>query len=393
MTTIQSKQAAWCGVTLCAALLTPVSLAADSSASAKASAKASAQAGTQGKPVLTVTTITPRASTLPLQLQANGNVAAWQEASIGAEVNGLRLQELHANVGDFVKRGQLLASFADETVKAELAQAQAALSEAQATAHEASANATRARNLRTSGALSDQQIDQFLGAEQHAKARLEYAQAGLNLQQLRLKNTRVLAPDSGQISARTGALGAVVNSGSELFRMIRQNRLEWRAEVTSAEIERIHIGTQAIITSPAGKPIQGRVRQIAANVDPQTRLGLVYVDLINDQPNLAGAFKPGMFVRGEFGMGSSSALIIPQQALVARDGFQYGFRLNPDGRVTQIKLQTGRRIEQAGVAQVEILAGLNPNSVLVANGAGFLSDGDLVKVVNPPVPDKNAPSK
>ncbi len=361
--------------TLLATLLvtsTTSSQAADGSASAKA------------KPVLTVTTITPRTSTLAIQLQANGNVAAWQEASIGAEVHGLRLQELHAGVGEFVKRGQLLASFTDDAVKAELAQAQAALNEAEANAHEANANASRARNLRTSGALSEQQIDQFLAAEQNAKARLDSAKASLSLQQLRLKNTRVLAPDSGQISARSATIGAVVASGAELFRMIRQNRLEWRAEVTAAEIERIQVGMDAVITSPAGKQIKGRVRQIAANVDPQTRLGLVYVDLINDKPSLPLAFKPGMFVRGEFSMGSSQALTIPQQALVARDGFQYGFRLNPDGRVRQIKLQTGRRIGQAGLAQVEILAGVDPNSVLVASGAGFLNDGDLVKVVNPP---------
>lgn len=364
-------------------------LLATSTQAADGSANGSAKAALPAKPALTVTTITPRSSTLPIQFLANGNVAAWQEAIIGAEVNGLRLQELHADVGDFVKRGQLLASFADETIKAELTQAEAVLSEARANANEASANATRARNLRNSGALSEQQIDQFLAAEQNANARLASAKAGLSLQQLRLKHTRLLAPDNGQISARSATIGAVIGNGAEMFRMIRQNRLEWRAEVTSAEIERIKLGTLAIITSPAGTQIKGRVRQIGASVDPQTRLGLVYVDLNTDQPALLSAFKPGMFVRGEFGMGNSQALVIPQQAVVVRDGFQYGFRLNPDGRVTQIKLQTGRRITQGGLGQVEVLSGLNPNSVLVANGAGFLSDGDLVKVVNPPAPDKS----
>ena len=342
---------------------------------------ADGSAKTAAKPVLTVTTVTPRTIPIAIKLQANGNLAAWQEASIGAEVNGLRLQELHADVGDVVKRGQLLASFADDTAKAELAQAQAALSEAQANANEAGGNAERARNLRSSGALSEQQIDQYLTAEQNTRARLDSAKAALSIQQLRLKNTRVLAPDSGRISARTGAIGAVVTNGTELFRMIRQNRLEWRAEVTSSEIERVKIGAEVMLTSPGGKQTKGRVRQIGASVDPQTRIGLVYVDLppSSDQPSLMAAFKPGMYVHGEFDMGSSPALLIPQQALVARDGFHYGFRLNPDGRVTQIKLQTGRRIEQAGVALVEVLTGLNPNSILVANGAGFLSDGDLVK--------------
>lgn len=333
------------------------------------------------KPALTVTTTTPRNMRVPQKLVANGNLAAWQEALIGAEVNGLRIRELHVAVGDFVQRGQLLASFADETVKAEVAQAQAALSEARANANDAEQNATRAQNLRSSGALSEQQIGQYETAKQSAQARLESARAALDMAQLRLKYTRVLAPDAGQISARLASIGAVAGNGAELFRLIRQNRLEWRAEVTANAITQVQPGASVSLFAPSGSQIKGKVRQIAPTVDPQTRLGLVYVD-VQASAKEAAAFKPGMYVRGEFEFGATPALVIVQQALVVRDGMSYAFRLNPDGRVSQIKLQTGRRLASDGVQYVEILSGLNPSSTLVASGAGFLNDGDLVRVSN-----------
>ena len=85
---------------------------------------------------------------MPLKIAANGNIAAWQEASVGTEANGLRLAEVKVNVGDVVKRGQVLASFTPDTIAAELAQTRAAVAEAEATLAEASANAQSKRDER-----------------------------------------------------------------------------------------------------------------------------------------------------------------------------------------------------------------------------------------------------
>nr|WP_162044640.1 efflux RND transporter periplasmic adaptor subunit [Undibacterium sp. YM2] len=341
------------------------------------------------KPALTVTTTKASSGNLVIKLAANGSVAAWQEALIGSEATGLRIQELHANIGDVVQRGQLLVSFASETVKADLALAQASLAEAQANLADAAANAERTRALQTSGALSAQQVGQYLTAEQTAKARVESAKASVEAQQLRMRHTRVLAPDSGIITARAATLGSVVGNGAELFRMIRQGRLEWRAEVTASEMAKIVPGTEAVVTAPGGTQWKGKVRVVSPTVDAQTRMGLVYVDLVPDANSTAKpqaataslAFKPGMYAKGEFVMGSSQALTIPQQAVVVRDGFSYAFRLNADGRVTQIKLHTGRRVSNAQGDLVEVVSGLNADSTIVSSGAGFLNDGDTVKVV------------
>src|SRR4029079_7061834 len=128
-----------------------------------------------------------------------------------------------------------LARFAAETVRAEAAQVRAGLAAAEASAAEAANNAARARTLQQTGAMSASQINQYLTAEKTAQSRVEAARALLQAQQVRLNQTHVYAPDSGIISARMATVGAVVGSGAELFRLIRQGRLEWRAEVTSAE--------------------------------------------------------------------------------------------------------------------------------------------------------------
>jgi len=349
--------------------------------------EAGTPAATKGKagapaarPTLTVTVAKAEPTELALTLAANGNVAAWQEASVGSESSGLKLAEVRVNVGDVVKKGQLLAVFSPETVRADIAQSRASLAEARATAADAAGNAARARTLQATGALSQQQINQYQTAEQTAKARVEAAEAVLAAQEVRGRNTQVLAPDDGVISSRTATVGSVVSAGTELFRLIRQGRLEWRAEVTSAELSRIAVGTTAFVVSASGAQVRGKVRSIAPTVDPQTRAALVYVDLPNVQQNTG--IKAGMFARGDFELGRSSAPTVPQSSIVPRDGFNNVFVLQPDNRVAQLKVQTGRRVGE----RVEITSALPEGAQIVVQGAGFLNDGDLVRVVAAPAP-------
>lgn len=325
------------------------------------------------KAALTVSAVQPSNSSLALKLGANGNVAAWQEASIGAEASGLRLTQVLVNVGDTVKKGQLLATFAGDAVQADVAQAKAALLEAQASALDAAGNAERARTLQNTGALSTQQINQYLTAEKTAAARVQAAQATLSAQGVRTQNTQVRAPDNGVISARGATVGAVVGGGTELFRMIRGGRLEWRAEVTSNEIASIKPGSKVAVTAASGVQVVGTVRTVAPTIDAATRNALVYVDL----PANHGV-KAGMFAKGDFALGAATALTLPQQALVLRDGFTYAMRIEPNNKVVQVKLETGRRVDDS----VEIKQGAKTSDRFVANGASFLADGDTVKIVD-----------
>jgi RND family efflux transporter MFP subunit len=333
---------------------------------------------TAAKPALTVATARAQTAPLGLQLSANGNIAAWQDAVIGAQSNGLVLKDVLVNVGDSVRKGQVLARFGSETLLADVAQAQASLAEGQATAADAQANAERARSVQGTDVLSTQQIAQYLTAEKTAQARVNALQASVNAQQLRLAQAEVLAPDSGIISARAATVGAVVGAGTELFRFVRQGRLEWRAEVTSAELPRLKPGTLVTVTTATGAQLAGKVRMVGPTVDPLTRAALVYVDIPPMNPARTGVpVLPGMFAKGVFALGDSTGLTIAQQAVVIRDGFTSVFRLDAGNRVKQLRVTTGRR----SGAVIELLDGVKPEDQLVVSGAGFLNDGDLVKVV------------
>jgi RND family efflux transporter MFP subunit len=222
------------------------------------------------------------------------------------------------------------------------------------------------------------QIAQYQTAEKTAQARVQSARAQLAALRLRLKFTQVTASDDGVISSRTATLGAVVPQGQELFRLIRRNRLEWRAEVTTSELGRLKVGQPATVTVEGAGRVAGTVRVLGPTVDAQTRNALVYVDL----PDAAGqGLRPGMFARGEFVLGDSAALTLPQESIALRDGFAYVFRVGTleeeRARVSRVKVQTGRRVGN----RVEIVSGLSAADAVVAAGAAFLADGDTVRVV------------
>jgi RND family efflux transporter MFP subunit len=327
------------------------------------------------RPALTVATVQPQPTKLPLQITANGNIAAWQEAIVGTEANGLRLAEVRVNVGDVVRRGQVLATFTPEMMQADVAQIRAMVAEAEAALAEAQANAQRARTLQDSGAISDQQINQYLTAERTAMARLDAQRAQARVQQLRLSQTQVLAPDDGVISSRTATVGAVLPAGQELFRMIRQGRLEWRAEVAAADLAKIRPGMAARVVPAGGSAVAGRVRMVAPTVDPLTRNGIVYVDL-----ERSADARAGMFARGEFDVGTAEGLTLPQTAVVSRDGFAYVLRVDAQQKVQSVKVGVGRRVGD----RVEITSGIDAGARVVASGGAFLSDGDLVRIVDAP---------
>jgi RND family efflux transporter MFP subunit len=323
-------------------------------------------------PVLTITATTVASVTWPSQVEASGAIAPWQEALVGARITGLPLAEVRAEVGDTVKRGQLLARFDDRMVRAEIAQAEANLAQARAEAHEAAANRDRALAIESSGALSKQQVLQSVTQAETAIARQGVAEASLAAARLKLENTRVIAPDDGLISARNATLGQVADAASsgDLFRLIRQGRLEWRAELTPAQVAQVRTGSKVTLSLPDGTEATGTVRQVAPALDPNSRLGMAYVDL-----DAAGTARASMYVSGRIDLEQSAALVVPGESVVIRDGRSYVFALQGN-RAAQVAVTTGRRVD----GQIEIVDGLDEGARIAVRGAGFLNDGDVVAV-------------
>ncbi len=326
------------------------------------------------RPALTVTTL--RAARVPLAaaIEASGAVAAWQEGSIAARVAGLPLVAVDVNVGDPIKKGQVLARFDDATVRTEVAQAEAALAQAKASALQADANRTRATVLKRTGALSDQDLLQNTTLASTTEAQVNQAKALLEAARLKLNYTSVTAPDDGVISARTATLGMVAQAGGELFRFIRRNRLEWRAELNADQVSRIKPGQSAAVHLPDGRTASGHLRQLAPALTSDTRLVLAYVDL--DQPQSARA---GMYAGGVIEAAVREVTTVPAESVVVRDGRSYVLRLDGN-RARQVAVGIGHRQEKI----VEIVTGLDPGDVVIVGGAGFINGGDVVRVENAP---------
>lgn len=313
-------------------------------------------------PSLTVSTTSPQKVTWPRTVSASGVIAPWREASVGTQIGSYQLVEVNAEVGDQVRRGQVLARINPALLRAEEAQLLARHDQAQV-------NRRRALALRASGGVSEQEV---LAAETEAKA----ASALLAAKRLELRYTAVLAPDDGVITARAATLGAVAPAGQELFRMIRRNRLEWRGELTAEQLREVAAGQVVTLSLPDGTQASGVVRRLGPTMDGASRLGVIYADVAG-----AGRALAGMYVAGVITVGLAPALTVPAPCVVIRDGRSYVMVLDErPGRpsVRMRSVRTGRRDDSA----IEILTGLTGTERLVFGGAGFLKDGDVVRVAH-----------
>lgn len=316
-------------------------------------------------PALTVTVASAVDTLWPGIIEAGGSIAPWEEAVIGAQVSNLRLTDLRVNVGDHVTRGQLLATFDADLLSADEARLKANWLQADA-------NRKRALLLKGTGGMSDQDVLQY-------ETQADVTRAQLTGTQLQLRYARVVAPDDGVISARSATTGAVYGNGQELFRLIRQSRLEWRGELSAAQMTQVQSGQPVDLELPDGTSASASVRELAPSLDTQTRLGLAYADI---EPGSTA--RSGMYAKGRIGLTERPAVVVPAASVVIRDGRSYVPKVLDDHRISLQIVTVGRR----HVSDVEIVSGISAGDRVVVQGAGFLNDGDLIHVAAAPLQGK-----
>lgn len=338
---------------------------------ARSSLRGEAERPGKAAAALTVTTAPASSRLWARTLRASGPVAAWQEAIVGAEISGQRLVEVRVNVGDAVEKGQVLARFNTQTLRAQEAELAAMLEQAKATQTQAESDRARAMRLKTMQAMSEQQIANTVTQENVAKAQTAAAQARLDAVRLQIAQATVVSPSDGVISSRTATLGAVGAAGGELFRLILDNRLEWRGALTARQLKEVAPGQLVRLTLPDDSVATARVRQTSPALDAQ-RMAIVYADIES-----GSRAHVGMYADGAIALEETRAIVVPAASVVIRDGRSYVFKL-PDGgaRVALQDVVVGRR--QGG--DVEIVRGLEDGERVVALGAGFLDDGDIVRL-------------
>ncbi len=344
-------------------------------AACKGDAAADADAATASQPMaVTVAAAAPRSMTQALTV--SGPASPVEEMLLGVEVSGLRVTALNVDVGETVRRGDVLLTLDHRMLDASLAQAKAALREAEAGAQLARANLARGNDLAGDRFISAMQLDELRAARTQAEARLGTAQAAHDTAALQRSFADLRAPADGLISKRLVQPGQVVSAGMELMRLIRDGRLEWRAELSASQLARVQPGDVIRLTTDRGQVLEGRVRAVSPGVDAATRTGTVYADL---PPGLiqAGTLQAGAYLEGHIATGADTVLAIPTAAVVLRDGFSTVFVLDGQSQVQQRQITTGAR----DGSFVQVSEGLDSGAQVVVEGAGFLADGDRVRVV------------
>lgn len=319
----------------------------------------------------------PQAETWPVEVLASGWLAPWAEAVIAAEVAGEKVVAVNVEIGDEVKAGDVMAELSRATIENRIAELQAALDSVVAARETAVTDADRARQLSGGGSMSEQQIAEYLSAERQAKASVTVAEAQLASEQLSLANTRIVAVSDGRVSEVSAALGQVTTQGQEMFRLIRDNRIEWRAEVPLIQLRGIEPGTRVAIPSVFGD-IGGSVRSVSPAASLTNGRVIAYVDL--EPPEGVPMPKTGILVTGAFIIGETAALTLPATAITVQDGFSYVFVIDGEGETATVRrerVETGRRRGDA----VEIVGDFAPDVRVVRSGGAFLSDGSVVRVV------------
>ena len=346
-----------------------------------AEADAAKQAAASAMAVSTAPVLTRE---MPRGLTVSGPVSPVEEMQLGVEVTGLRVTALNVDVGESVRRGQVLLSLDHRTLDSDLTQANAALREAEAGAALARSNLARGQQLASGQYISATALDELRANRTASEARLGTARAARDAVALRRSFADLRAPANGLISKRLVQPGQVVAAGTPLMHLIKDSRLEWRAELPASQLALAKPGDIVRLTSPTGNAVEGRVRAVSPGVDAATRTGTLYADLPAGLIQ-SGTLQPGTFLEGRIETGIGQATVIPAAAVVLRDGFPTVFTVDAQSIAHQQRVETAGK--DGGFVEV---SGLKNGTQVVVEGAGFLADGDRVRVV--PTSQTAAPS-
>ena len=318
----------------------------------------------------TVSVVSVASQPIARQINATGTISPWEEVPVGAETGGLTAVSVNAEEGQVVQAGQVLVKLNDALISAQLRQQEASVASARATLAEAQAALARARELQAKGYLSQASLDTATAKQGTAAANLAAAEAARGETAARLAQTSIRAPVGGLISRRSVTKGQIVTTGSELFRIVRDSRLEVDAEIPETDLGAVKAGMPATVYSDKIGEMSGRVRIVTSEVNATSRLGVARVALSS-----MGGFRPGMFARVRIDAGDQPALVVPSASVLYRENrpgvFVVDNARKAHFRRIQILTTTGDRVAATG---------LSAGDQVVVEGAGFLGEGDLVRV-------------
>lgn len=347
-------------------------LTAKPSETTRPTSATSADAPDNTKVAMTVQATTPSPMLVSDSLSASGVMSAKETAEVSAKITGATVEQVLAEVGDYVKAGQVLAVLDKDTMSENAVQAQADYEQARASREQAQADLARVEPLLAIDAVSRQQVDSYRTALKQAQATEKASLARLSTAKSNLNNTQIIAPVAGIISAKNAQVGVLV-SGTPLFSIIKGGRLEWQATLSPADAERIYVGQQAQVMV-GDESVVGTVTHLSPTANAGREI-VVHVAM-----PAHSALRAGTYQRGQFVLGSQSHHAIPSSAVMSTDGYDYVWQLAKTDQ-TDIYQTQRQKITVLAREQDKVATDLPSDTLIVANGVSFLNENDLVNIV------------
>jgi len=330
----------------------------------------------------TVIVVAAQRANANMELVLPGTLLPIQETPIYARTSGY-VKRWSVDIGTKVNAGQLLAEIDTPELDRELKQAMANVQQVKANLALSKSTAERWQSLLKDNAVSRQEVDEKVSAYDVRKADLAAIQANVQRLQELKSFQRVVAPFAGTITARQVELGQLIGAGSIdsnrwLYKLAKTDVLRVYVNVPQSHMRSIQPETSVAVVMREfqGKPFAGRVMRTAGALDPQSKTLLTEVQI----PNANSELMAGMYGQVKFTLTQSQpSILIPSNTLIIRaDGPQVAAVENNTVRMRKVTL--GRDLG----TQIEILAGLNEQELIVTNPTDSMREGVSVKTALAP---------
>lgn len=322
-----------------------------------------------------VSVMTPGVQPVATQVTFTGTIEARHRLPIGNSGDTGRIVAVYVQVGDHVRRGQILAKLDDSVLAPQVLQLSAALDQARAQAALSAAEYRRGAEIGPSGGLSAQDIEKLHAASIMDAANVKVVAAQASVMRAKLALTRIVAPVDGTVLTRGAEVGQIAGSGGPaLFQLEDSGQVEMIGQVAEQDMAGLEVGQSAAVYLVGNsQPFVGRIWLLGAVIDPQTRLGEVRIEL---RPS--PALRPGAFARSMVTLNQAQRPILPETAVMADNAGSYVYVVGHDGLVERRPVHVGSVVPTG----VVITEGLSGHERVIAMDGGFLHSGEKVSIAS-----------
>ncbi len=307
----------------------------------------------QARPAVAVPTAVVEIRDVELTTSAEAVIEAVRQSTVSAQIAG-RVVELNFDVGDFVKKGQVIARIDERAVAQAEAASEAQVREAQAALGNARASYERSKQLYAQKFISQAALDQAESAYKAAQARVSALLAGAGAAATERSFATLVAPYSGVVSARHVELGEMATPGRPIMTGFDPSTLRVVATVPQAQVPAIQaIGKARIEVPSLGRWVEVKSMTLVPAADPRTHTTRIRLQL----PENVGGVYPGVYARAHFVTGSAPRLLVPRAAVIRRSELTAVYVLDDQNRALLRQVRLGAAGDESAV---EVLAGLKP---------------------------------